>query len=150
MKHLMLDIETLPELFVCLFILALMPALFEEYVFRGLITTLAAQSFQKRRSAILFQAFVFATIHFSPFEFVGIFAMGLLFGLVYVATGSLWYSTLSHFIFNGSTVLMHFLALKQFQKTGIFFNAEAWLAQPAVYILAISITSAGLFLTLKK
>ncbi|MFM7638491.1 MAG: lysostaphin resistance A-like protein [Bacteroidota bacterium] len=146
----MLDMETLPELFVCLFILALMPALFEEYVFRGLITTLAAQSFQKRRSAILFQAFVFATIHFSPFEFVGIFAMGLLFGLVYVATGSLWYSTLSHFIFNGSTVLMHFLALQQFQKTGIFFNAEAWLDHPAVYILAIPITSAGLFLTLKK
>jgi len=146
----MLDMETLPELFVCLFILALMPALFEEYVFRGLITTLAAQSFQKRRSAVLFQAFVFATIHFSPFEFMGIFAMGLLFGLVYVATGSLWYSTLSHFIFNGSTVLMHFLALQQFQKTGIFFNAEAWLAQPAVNILAIPITSAGLFLTLKK
>lgn len=146
----MLDMEVLPELFVCLFILALMPAIFEEYVFRGLITTMAAQSFQTRRSAILFQAFVFATIHFSPFEFVGIFAMGLIFGLVYVATGSLWYSTLSHFIFNGSTVLIHYLTLQQFQKTGIFFNAEAWLAQPAVYIIAIPVTSAGLFLTLKK
>jgi membrane protease YdiL (CAAX protease family) len=146
----MLDMEVLPELFVCLFILALMPAIFEEYVFRGLITTMAAQSFQTRRSAILFQAFVFATIHFSPFEFVGIFAMGLIFGLVYVATGSLWYSTLSHFIFNGSTVLIHYLTLQQFQKTGIFFNAEAWLSQPAVYIIAIPVTSAGLFLTLKK
>ena len=49
----MLDMEVLPELFVCLFILALMPAIFEEYVFRGLITNMAAQSFQTRKSAIL-------------------------------------------------------------------------------------------------
>lgn len=146
----MLDMRVLPELFVCLFILALMPAIFEEYVFRGLITTMAIQSFRKRKSALIFQAFVFATMHFSPFEFVGIFAMGLIFGLVYVATGSLWYSTLAHFTFNGSTVLIHYLTLQHFQKTGIFFNAEVWLAQPVVFIIAIPITSAGLFLTLKK
>jgi membrane protease YdiL (CAAX protease family) len=146
----MLDMETLPELFVCIFILALMPAIFEEYVFRGLITNMATQSFRRRRTAILFQAFVFATIHFSPFEFFGIFAMGLLFGIVYVATGSLWYSTWAHFLFNGSTVAIHYFTLQHFEKTGIYFNIEAYLAQPLVYILAIPVTSAGLFLTLKK
>jgi membrane protease YdiL (CAAX protease family) len=146
----MLDMETLPELFVCIFILALMPAIFEEYVFRGLITNMATQSFRKRRTAIIFQAFVFATIHFSPFEFAGIFAMGLLFGIIYTATGSLYYSILAHFIFNASTVIVHFFALQHFQKTGVYFNAESFLAQPAVYIIAIPVTSAGLFLTLKK
>jgi membrane protease YdiL (CAAX protease family) len=146
----MLDMETFIELLVCLFILALMPALFEEYVFRGLITNMAAQSFSRRRTAILFQAFVFATIHFSPFEFFGIFAMGLLFGIIYVATGSLWYSTWAHFLFNGSTVAIHYFTLQHFEKTGIYFNIEAYLAQPLVYILAIPITSAGLYMTLKK
>jgi hypothetical protein len=45
---------------------------------------------------------------------------------------------------------VHFFALQHFQKTGVYFNAESFLAQPAVYIIAIPITSAGLFLTLKK
>jgi membrane protease YdiL (CAAX protease family) len=76
--------------------------------------------------------------------------MGLLFGLIYVSTGSLWYSTMAHFIFNASTVVVQFITLKHFNATGIYFNVESWLAQPAVYIIAIPITSAGLFLTLKK
>jgi membrane protease YdiL (CAAX protease family) len=142
--------ETLPELFVCIFILALMPAIFEEYVFRGLMINMASNTFRRKRTAVLFQAFVFATIHFSPFEFAGIFAMGLLFGIIYTATGSLYYSILAHFIFNASTVIVHFFALQHFQKTGVYFNAESFLAQPAVYIIAIPVTSAGLFLTLKK
>lgn len=146
----MLDMETYKELLVCILILALVPALFEEYVFRGLITNMASNTFRKRRTAIAFQAFVFATIHFSPFEFFGIFVMGLVFGIMYVSTGSLWYSILAHFIFNASTVLIHFFTLQHFQKTGIYFNIESFLAQPAVYIIAIPITSAGLYLTLKK
>jgi len=146
----MLDMETYTELWVCIGILAVLPAIFEELVFRGLMINMASNTFRRKRTAVLFQAFVFATIHFSPFEFAGIFAMGLIFGLIYVSTGSLWYSTIAHFIFNASTVMVQFITLKHFNATGIYFNVESWLAQPAVYLISIPIATVGLFLTLKK
>ena len=146
----MLDMETYTELWVCIGILAVLPAIFEELVFRGLMTQMASNSFRRKRTAVIFQAFVFATIHFSPFEFAGIFAMGLLFGLIYIVTGSLWYSTIAHFIFNASTVVVQFFTLKHFNATGIYFNAENWLAQPAVYLISFPVATFGLYLTLKK
>ena len=146
----MLDMETYTELWVCIGILAVLPAIFEELVFRGLMTQMASNSFRRKRTAVIFQAFVFATIHFSPFEFAGIFAMGLLFGLIYIVTGSLWYSTIAHFIFNASTVVVQFFTLKHFNATGIYFNVESWLAQPAVYLISFPVATFGLYLTLKK
>lgn len=146
----MLDMETYTELWVCIGILAVLPAIFEELVFRGLMTQMASNSFRRKRTAVIFQAFVFATIHFSPFEFAGIFAMGLLFGLIYIVTGSLWYSTIAHFIFNASTVVVQFFTIQHFNATGIYFNAESWLAQPAVYLISFPVATFGLYLTLKK
>lgn len=146
----MLDMETYTELWVCIGILAVLPAIFEELVFRGLMTQMASNSFRRKRTAVIFQAFVFATIHFSPFEFAGIFAMGLLFGLIYIVTGSLWYSTIAHFVFNASTVVVQFFTIQHFNATGIYFNAESWLAQPAVYLISFPVATFGLYLTLKK
>ena len=146
----MLDMETYTELWVCIGILAVLPAIFEELVFRGLMTQMASNSFRRKRTAVIFQAFVFATIHFSPFEFAGIFAMGLLFGLIYIVTGSLWYSTIAHFIFNASTVVVQFFTIQHFNATGIYFNVESWLAQPAVYLISFPVATFGLYLTLKK
>ena len=146
----MLDMETYTELWVCIGILAVLPAIFEELVFRGLMTQMASNSFRRKRTAVIFQAFVFATIHFSPFEFAGIFAMGLLFGLIYIVTGSLWYSTIAHFIFNASTVVVQFFTIQHFNATGIYFNAESWLAQPVVYLISFPVATFGLYLTLKK
>jgi hypothetical protein len=57
---------------------------------------------------------------------------------------------MAHFIFNASTVVVQFITLKHFNATGIYFNVESWLAQPAVYLISIPIATVGLFLTLKK
>jgi hypothetical protein len=46
--------------------------------------------------------------------------------------------------------MVQFITLKHFNATGIYFNVESWLAQPAVYLISIPIATAGLFLTLKK
>lgn len=146
----MLDMQTTTELIICIFILALLPAVIEEYIFRGLIFRMSSNSFKLRRTALIFQAFIFALLHFSPFEFIGIFAIGLLFGIMAFGTGTLWYSTISHFLFNASTVIAHYYTLNHFNSTGIYFDFESWLSQPTTYIVAIPIVSAGLFLTLKK
>lgn len=140
----LLDMQTVPELLICIFILGLMPAILEEFVFRGIIQKIGFAQFKKSKKAILFQAFVFAIMHFTFYEFTGIFMMGAIFGYMAFQFNNLWYNTTAHFVFNGLTVFIHFLILKNFQKTGIMIDIESilnnfFVAVPASIIFGYSI-----------
>ncbi len=145
----LLTMKTYQELAVCLFILACLPAFLEEYIFRGLLLNFAGKSFSKQRNAIFFQATVFAALHFSPFEFLGIFAMGVLFGIISIKTGTLWYSSIAHFVFNGSTVIVQFYILRYQESTGNDFSVEAFLSRPELFLSAIPLAFGGIYLLLR-
>ncbi len=146
-----LDMETLGELGVCLIILAWMPALLEEYVFRGLITKFASNHFVKSMSVGIFQAIVFSLIHFSPFEFFGIFVAGLILGSIRLNTQSLWMSTWIHFLFNGTAICLHFYTLNHFNKTGIYIDTNDWFSGNSVMGISLFLGAIGLLiLSLKR
>ena len=87
-----------------LIIIALLPAVVEEFIFRGLIL-----NGYKRRNplmAILLSSFLFGIMHMNLNQFSYAFVIGLIFGLLAYATGSLLPSILGHFIINGSSVVM--------------------------------------------
>lgn len=145
----LLTMKTYQELAVCLFILACLPAFLEEYIFRGLLFNLAGNSFFKQRTAIFFQATVFAALHFSPFEFIGIFAMGVLFGIISTKTGTLWYASIAHFVFNASTIIGQFYILRYQESTGKNFSVDAFLSRPELYLSAIPLAFGGIYLLLR-
>lgn len=87
-----------------LIIIALLPAVVEEFIFRGLIF-----NGYKRRNplmAVLLSAFLFGLLHMNINQFSYAFVMGVIFALLAYATGSLLPSILGHFIINGTSVLM--------------------------------------------
>ena len=140
----MLDMHQWHELLFCVFLLALLPAFLEEYLFRGIILKVGESQYRKQRTAIIFQAFVFSLLHFSIFEFLGIFMMGAVFGWVAQRNNSLWYNTIAHFIFNGVTVVAHYYFQRNFEKTGIHFDIDTILtnfsmAIPASLLLGMSV-----------
>jgi len=92
---------------VMLLCVAVIPAFLEEFVFRGLIYG----AYRKRRTwgAILCSALLFGLMHMNLNQFGYAFAMGVIFALLYEATGSLTASMLVHFIFNGNSVVMMYL-----------------------------------------
>ena len=51
---------------------------------------------------------LFALIHFAPYSIVPIFFAGLLLGLIYYLTGSLWCSILFHFLNNGLQIALEY------------------------------------------
>jgi membrane protease YdiL (CAAX protease family) len=104
----MLDMQHIGELVVCLFILALLPAFLEEYLFRGIILKVAVLQYRKPFAALFFQASVFAILHLSLYELPGIFLMGFIFGLVAYRQNHLWYNAITHFVFNGATISLHY------------------------------------------
>lgn len=97
--------------FTNLFLLALVPAISEELLFRGLIQNLFSKATKNVWAGVSISAFLFALIHWQPLNFLPLFALAFCYGIIAVYTGSLWITMLLHFMNNLFT-----LSLEQFHK----------------------------------
>lgn len=78
---------------------AILPAIFEEFAFRGVcITALRPMG---TKFAVITSAVLFGLCHVDPLQSVFAFLFGLLIGGAYIATGSIWPGVLLH-LFNNS------------------------------------------------
>ncbi len=101
-----LTFEQLPELLMALLTVAVVPALSEELMFRGLLQGRLLRGVMSEHAAVWVAAAIFSAIHV---EFAGFFPrllLGALLGYAYRWTGSLWIPILLHLLFNGIQVGM--------------------------------------------
>lgn len=79
-------------------LIAVLPALIEEFVFRGIIY----HSYRKNGlvGAMLFSAIAFGVVHMNLNQFFYAVFMGLFFAKMVEVTGSMWSSILAHFAIN--------------------------------------------------
>jgi uncharacterized protein len=91
-------------LWSALVLISLMPAVFEELAFRGVIQSSLERIFNAR-DAWLIQAALFSLMHLSPIIFPSHFAMGLCFGLIRMWSRSLYPGMLLHGAWNALVVL---------------------------------------------
>lgn len=75
---------------------ALLPAVCEEMLFRGFLQGGLARLLERPRRAIAASAVLFGLFHLDPWRFVGITALGLFFGYLRHATGSLLPGMVAH------------------------------------------------------
>jgi len=80
-------------------LVAVMPGVFEELAFRGLIYQGLCRV-MSRRDALLVQAMAFSVLHLSPWIFLSHFLMGLSLGLLRDSTKSLYPGMLAHACWN--------------------------------------------------
>jgi membrane protease YdiL (CAAX protease family) len=102
----------IPSLLSTLFVVAVVPAVAEELMFRGGLQTLFVKAFRNPHLAIWCAGFVFSFIHFQFFGFLPRMLIGVLFGYLYLWSGNLWYPIAAHFVNNALAVLQQF-ALSQ-------------------------------------
>ena len=95
-------------LFVNLLVMALLPAVCEEMMFRGWLQRALGQSVDYR-TAIWVSAIVFSAIHFQFYGFIPRMLIGAALGYLYYYTGSLWAPILAHFTNNAAAVVTAFL-----------------------------------------
>jgi membrane protease YdiL (CAAX protease family) len=119
MTNTLLDMQELRELPICLFLIAVMPAVIEELLFRGALQNIFKGITGSTTRAIFLQAFVFATLHFSFYELPSIFMLGIALGYLRSASGSTVYGMVAHFVFNGTSVVLHYLSQQHFRETGV-------------------------------
>ncbi len=91
--------------FINLLIIAIIPAIGEEWLFRGVIQKLFKEHFHSKHRAIWLTAFFFALLHQSVFYFLGLWLLGALLGYLKEWSGNIWLPVLAHLI-NNSLILV--------------------------------------------
>jgi membrane protease YdiL (CAAX protease family) len=81
-------------------VIAVIPAIGEELIFRGVIQKVLSNLFKSGHLAIWITAFVFSAIHLQFYGFVPRFILGLIFGYLFFWSGTLWLPVISHFVNN--------------------------------------------------
>lgn len=84
--------------------IALLPAIAEELMFRGALQRSLGRMFNNPHVAIWFTAFIFSAIHMQFYGFLPRLLLGAAFGYLYLWSGSLWYAIFGHFINNAYAV----------------------------------------------
>jgi membrane protease YdiL (CAAX protease family) len=92
-----------------LLLLAVLPAVGEEMIFRGAIQRFITRMSGNLHLAIWTSAFLFSAMHMQFYGFLPRLALGALFGYMLVRTGTLWVPILAHFLNNAAAVLFNFL-----------------------------------------
>lgn len=118
--------KTVPHLLLGLFVFAVLPAIGEELVFRGVLQQELQRWWRNPHVAIWVAAFVFGAIHM---QFYGLFPrmlLGVLFGYLYWWSGNLWIPIVGHFVNNGFMVVLMYLQ----QRGQVEIEVEATEALP--------------------
>ncbi len=98
------------DLIYNLLIIALIPAIGEELLFRGLIQQLLKGMFNNVHLAVLFSAIFFSSMHMQFYGFLPRMILGMVLGYMFVWSGSLWLPIIAHFVNNAATILFSYYA----------------------------------------
>jgi uncharacterized protein len=104
-----LKMDGLADLLLSLLIVAIIPAVGEELLFRGTIQPILYKVFKNQHLAIWGAAFIFSFIHFQFLGFLPRFLIGGFLGYLFYWSGSIWLPVLVHFVNNATAVILYFL-----------------------------------------
>lgn len=106
--------NSLPLWFFVL-VIALTPAICEEFTVRGII--LSGYKKVGINKAAVITGFMFAVLHLNPSQFLYTFALGVILAYIVSITDSIFASMICHFIFNGINAVLAWTTFKSGSKS---------------------------------
>lgn len=134
------------DLMIGVFVIAVIPGIGEELVFRGLIQNELKRATGNAHMAIWVAAILFSAIHTQFFGFVPRVMLGALFGYLYLWSGNLFIPMFAHFFHNGFTLTMLYL----YQQGLIDVDMDSDKAAPWPWVITGLITTFVLLLYFRK
>jgi hypothetical protein len=122
---------------MALFIIAILPGLFEEVLFRGAIQNLLSRWLKHPIAAIVITSIVFSAIHGSYLGFLSRFLLGFVLGWMYYRSGNIWISIFAHCFNNGAAITVLYLTTKPGQQPDVSQLEESFPVWAAAISLAL-------------
>lgn len=108
----MININSFAKFIVSLVLIGLLPGIFEEVCFRAGMQNILTRWFKGPWASIILTSVIFSVIHLSYYGFLVRFGLGVILGLIFFYTRSIWLSVIFHFLYNGIQVAaLYFLHL---------------------------------------
>ncbi|HEY5750888.1 MAG TPA: CPBP family intramembrane glutamic endopeptidase [Chryseolinea sp.] len=132
--------KSMEQMLIALLVIAILPGIGEELVFRGLIQRELWRSTQNVHLAIWTSAFLFSAIHLQFFGFFPRLFLGALFGYLYYWSNNLLVPMFAHFFNNGFAVVTVYLN----QQNVTEIDMENNIAAPWPYVATAFVATVGL------
>ena len=129
-----LNMPTFGRFLFNMVMIALLPAIGEEFMFRGLLQRLLKEWLGNIHVAIVIAAILFSALHMQFYGFFPRMLLGIMFGYLFYWSGSLWVPVCAHFINNGSAVTFSYLG----QRGILSGNYEDFGATENVFLILMS------------
>lgn len=138
--------DNIPQFLVGLVIIALIPGIGEELLFRGVIQNLFGRAFNNPHLAIWSSAIIFGAFHMQFYGVIPRTLLGALFGYLYYWSGNLSFAMFGHFVNNAFTLLLIYLSTHNL----IDFDPTDAEVSPPIYVVLIFFVAGGVLLYLFK
>lgn len=145
-----LDTKTTGGFLFNIFMIAVIPALGEELLFRGVIQKIFTRMTRNYHWGIWISAFLFSALHMQFYGFIPRLLLGAMFGYLLVFTGSIWLPILAHFM-NNLVGVVSLYAENDGSQTMDSLNhySDSMSASPVLAVLSLIVVLLLLY-TLKK
>ncbi len=105
----LLVINTPFQFAFAMLMVAVLPALGEELLFRGILQRIFSEWSGGKHTGVWATAILFSAMHMQFYGFVPRMLLGVMLGYLLVWSGSLWLPIIAHFINNGAAVIASYL-----------------------------------------
>lgn len=133
----LLVMDTPFELLFTLIVMAVAPAIGEEFIFRGLIQRIIQVKSGKPHLAILVAAVIFSAFHFQFEGFFPRLMLGLMLGYLFFWTRSIWVPVVVHFVYNGLQVVAAYFSPEMLEEAG---EKPDLIVEPYTLVLSLILT----------
>jgi hypothetical protein len=134
------------DFLIGILIIALLPAIGEEFAFRGLLQPELSRLTGSKHAGIWLSALIFSAFHMQFFGLIPRMLLGALFGYLYLWSGNFIFPVMAHFINNGLMVLMMYLN----QLGVITVDLDSQEAAPWYLVVSSTLVFAALLYYFKK
>jgi uncharacterized protein len=121
-----------------LVMVAIIPAIGEEFLFRGVFQRILAEWSKNIHVAIILASILFSAFHLQFYGFIPRFLLGLFFGYLFYWKGNIWLAVFAHFINNFVAVTSDFLDKNSFKN--LSDSLDTLQAKPIEIIVSIFLT----------
>lgn len=138
-----LHVTTIGGYIINLFVIAILPALCEEFLFRGIFQRIFIEWTKNIHIGIIITSVMFSFFHLQFYGFIPRFLLGVYLGYLLIWSNTLWLPIAAHFVNNAFAITFYFFAnqtpgLSWIDEVGSADRNPGWLI-PSLAMFAITV-----------